>query len=341
MPKPLPQAELAEAVALVGDWDGLRGARILLTGGTGFFGRWLLETLGEAERTHHLGCQVVALSREPERFLRTMAHLREAPWLRFHPGDIATLRDPGGTFSHVLHGAASSDARDWAGQPALLRAAMAEGARHLAELLARQSGLRLLFLSSGAVYGPQPPDLERIPEDFPLAPDTDDPAQAYAQGKREAERILAKACAAAGFPCPIARCFAFAGPHLPLDQHFAFGNFIRDALAGGPIHVQGDGTPRRSYLYASDLAAWLWALLLRGNSAPYHVGSDHPVSIRELAQAVSAASGAAVEIARTADPSLPPLRYVPALARVPAELGLHPTVDLPEAITRTLRWHRG
>ena len=110
-------------------------------------------------------------------------------------------------------------------------------------------------------------------------------------------------------------------------------------MTGGPIRVAGDGTARRSYLYASELSAWLWALMLRGNSGPYHVGSEADVSIRVLAETIAAAVGTAVEIAQAPQDGTPVSRYIPAVRRIPVELGLSQTVSLRESIARTLDWN--
>ena len=341
MSRPLPEAELLEAVHLVGDWSPLRDARIFLTGGTGFFGKWLLEVLGAANRTLDLRVEAVLLSRDPGSFLQTMPHLQHQPWLRFHQGDITTFDAPSGWFSHLIHGATSSDARNYARHPLAMHQTMVEGTRRVMKVMSIQGPFRGLFLSSGAVYGPQPPALSHIPEDHPLPRGTADPSLSYAQGKREAERLFAEACQTQNAACPIARCFAFAGPHLPLDQHFAFGNFIRDALQRGPIRVQGDGSPFRSYLYASELSAWLWTLLIRGESTSYHVGSDQDLTIRNLAETIGEIAGVATEIMAKPDPGLPPSRYVPAVTRIPKAFGLHQSVGLQETIARMLKWHRG
>ena len=109
------------------------------------------------------------------------------------------------------------------------------------------------------------------------------------------------------FDVLIARLFAFVGPYLPLDANYAVGNFLRDVLTGGPIQIAGDGTPFRSYLYAADLAIWLWTMLLRAPSgAPFNVGSPHAVTIAELARRVmqAAAPGTAIRIARQPAPGV-------------------------------------
>jgi len=343
MARPLPEAELQEAVDLVGDWSPLQGARIFITGGTGFFGKWLLEVLGMANRTLDLQAEAVVLSRDPGAFLLDMPHLRNQPWLRFHLGDITTFKAPQGPFSHLIHGAASSDAREYTTDPVAMHRTMVEGTRRVMHHVANQGSIRLLILSSGAVYGPQPTDLIRIPEDFPLPAHTkaQTPAEIYAQSKRMTERIAAQHCDQLGYSCSIARCFAFAGPHLPLDRHFAFGNFIRDAMQGCNIRVNGDGTPMRSFLYTSELAAWLWALTIRGSSTTYNVGSSEALSILDLAQAIGKEASIPVQVAHDPMPGQTPSRYVPNIAKISAEMGLTPKVTIDDTIRRSLSWHLG
>jgi hypothetical protein len=144
--------------------------------------------------------------------------------------------------------------------------------------------------------------------------------------------------------CKIARCWAFCGPHLPLDRHFAIGNFIRDVLADRPIQIMSDGTPTRSYLYAADLAVWLWTILFRAPAlVPFNVGSEHDISILELAETVAATLNPRTEIrvAQQAVSGTPPLRYVPCVARARELLGLRETIGLEECIRRTARWYEG
>ena len=128
---------------------------------------------------------------------------------------------------------------------------------------------------------------------------------------------------------------------LSLDIHFAAGNFIRDALAGRTVRVEGAGTAVRSYLYAADLSAWLWAMLLRGvRGATYNLGSEEAVSIAELAARTAALlGGAGYEVLGRPDPGWNPGRYVPSIALIRRELGVAQSVGLDEAIRRTAAWN--
>lgn len=338
---PLPSSDLDSVVFQVGScWRELRGARILLTGGTGFFGAWLLETLCHADEVQGLGLKVWVLSRNPEGFCRRFPHLADRRALFLIPGDVREFAPPSAAFTHVIHGATSASAVMNSAHPEEMLDTIVAGTRHVLGLANRSGLAKMLFISSGAVYGEQPPQMERIPEAYLGGPNPLDPSNAYAEGKRMAELLCVLWSRRTGIPVTIARGFAFVGPHLPLDVHFAMGNFLRDALERRPIVVEGDGTPIRSYLYASDLAVWLWKILISGHpGTAYNIGSDQAVSIRELAQEIGVMAQVPVEVRQAGQTGMLPKRYVPSIARA-SELGLTITVDRQEAIRRTLDWHR-
>jgi dTDP-glucose 4,6-dehydratase len=146
-----------------------------------------------------------------------------------------------------------------------------------------------------------------------------------------------------GIPTRIARCFAVAGPKLPLNEHYAIGNFMRDSLCGDEIIVTGDGTPRRSFLYLADLAWWLWIILTDGKPGrAYNVGSDESVSIGDLARMIGEACSPPVPVKILTEPvpGAEPHSFVPSVKRALKELGLHARIRLDEAIERTLKWHK-
>ena len=322
-------------------WNEFRGQRVFLTGGTGFFGCWLSESVLFANRVHSLASQLTILTRDPQAFARKCPHLVSDPALTLHTGDIRDFTFPSGEFRFVIHAATEASATQSAEAPLEMLSIIVAGTERALQFASACGARKFLFTSSGAVYGQQPPGLTHVPETYIGAPNPLSPSSVYGEGKRTAELLCSIFSARSGLECKIARCWAFCGPHLPLDRHFAIGNFIRDALAGTPIHIQGDGTPRRSYLYAADLALWLWTILIHGRSlVPYNVGSSHDVSILELAQTVARVlhPDAEIRVARTPQSGAPPSRYVPCVNRAVEELGLRQTVELDEMIRRTANW---
>ena len=321
-------------------WRELRGARLLVTGGTGFVGSWLLESLRWANEHLDAGVEALVLTRDPDGFTRTRPHLAHGRGISLHAGDVRSFEPPPGPFSHVIHGAASADAALYASESLAMFDTIVQGSRRVLERAARDRA-DVLLVSSGAVYGRQPPDLERVGEEFRGAPDQLDPTQVYAEGKRAVELLGAVHARESGLQVRIARLFAFVGPYLPLDRHFAVGNFIRDRVAGGPITIAGDGTPFRSYLYGADLAIWLWTILVRGRvGRPYNVGSSRAFTIEEVARTVAHALPPAMAVTRTGTPApgVPPARYVPDTSRARDELGLDDWIGFEEGVRRTLQW---
>ncbi len=250
----------------------LKGARIFITGGTGFFGCWLLESFAWINERLNLGASALVLTRKPEAFHKKAPHLATRTDIRFHTGDVRDFDFPKETFSHFIHAATEASAQLNDNHPEIMLDAIVQGTRHTLDFAKACGAQNFLLTSSGAVYGPQPSELTHLPEEFNGGPDITRFQSAYAEGKRMSELLCAIQARQTGLQVKIARCFAFVGPRLPLDAHFAIGNFIRDAMKGGPIKVNGDGTPFRSYLYAGDLMVWLWTILLRGvSNRPYNV----------------------------------------------------------------------
>jgi len=323
-------------------WGDVRGQRIFITGGTGFFGCWLLESLLWANDRLGLNVKVDVLTRN------RLAFEAKCPWITAHPsvqlldGDVTTFVPPPGEYAYVIHAATEASARMIAEAPLRMMETIVGGTRRVLDFAATHRTKRLLFTSSGAVYGRQPSHITHTPEDYTGAPDPTAPSSVYGEGKRAAELLCSLYARSHGFAATIARCFAFVGPYMPLDRHFAAGNFLRDAIQGESIQVAGDGTPYRSYLYASDLVIWLWTILFRGASArPYNVGSEVEVSVADLARTVAArlAPSAGVRIAQSPKPGAVAERYVPSTARARTELGLRQRVALGDALVRTANWY--
>lgn len=315
----------------------LRGRRVFLTGGTGFVGTWLLEYFRLHGEAHpHL----FVLSRDPGAFAERNPHLAALPWLELVPGDVRKLESLPPGIDTVVHGATTASRVLNDESPLEMAEVIAKGTERMLDLASRQGVRRFLFLSSGLACGTQSPELAATPEDRTGHLDALDPRAAYGNAKHFAEHLCVQHAHSAGFEACIARLFAFIGPLLPLDAHFAAGNFIRDGLAGNPILVQGDGTPLRTYLHAAELAHWLWVLLDRGRAGEaYNVGSDEVVSIRELAEAVARQCGVPVAVAGIPQPGRLPARYVPDVRKA-GGLGLRPILKLEESLRLTLAWHR-
>ncbi|TRZ88537.1 MAG: NAD-dependent epimerase/dehydratase family protein [Methanosarcinales archaeon] len=322
-----------------GLWEELRGKRLFITGGTGFFGCWLLESLAWANDKLDLNASALVLTRNFETFQKKAPRLASHPAIKFHGGDVRNFIFPEGEFSHIIHGATSASAKLNDEDPLLMFETIIEGTKHTLDFAVQCKAKNFLLTSSGAVYGKQPPDMTHIPEDYCGAPDPTAPNSAYGEGKRAAELLCNLYAKKYGIEPKIARCFAFVGPYLPLDIHYAIGNFIRDGLNGGPIIVKGDGTPYRSYLYAADLAIWLWTILFKGETCrAYNVGSEEDMTIAELADTVAQCFQKPIEvrIAKSPDPNRPPERYVPSTKRAQIDLGIRQIVNLRAAIERTI-----
>ena len=311
---------------------------ILITGGSGFFGKSLLSFFSENNPGFE---KVIVLSRNPEK-LDDVFDTKSFPFqIEYIAQDIRKHIKFNEHVDYIIHAAAESSTSVGEENPMLMRDVVVEGTKNVLEYARQQKVKRVLFISSGAVYGKQPLDMTHIPEDYASAPNSLNPLNAYACAKRQAENLCALYHHHYDFNYIVARCFAFVGPYLPLDAHFAINNFIRDGINGGPIVVKGDGTTVRSYQYVYDLAEWLWMILTKGKTGEaYNVGSDEAITIADLAHLVSYCFDDKPEVIIKGKPDGEFDRYVPEIEKIKNELNVSEKVYLVDGIKKTILFHQ-
>lgn len=321
--------------------EKVRGKTIFLTGATGFFGKWMLETFLYANNSLQLGAHLLCLSRDPDSFLAKNTEYSKAG-IAFVKGDITDFQFPDRQIDFIIHAATDMSGYGEASAMRTVYESIVNGTIRILELAAQHKVVSVLHTSSGAVYGPQPVEMLQIPESYAGAPDLQSVVAAYGEGKRAAEMLAGFYLRQHGVPSKIARCFAFIGPYLPVDATFAAASFIRDAVAGFDITINGDGTPERSYMYAADLAIWLWHILLEGKDCyPYNVGADEPVSLASLARLIADhCPEKIVDVKVARQPTgHSPQRYIPDIKRAREELNLDVYIGKEDAVSRTMNYY--
>jgi len=314
---------------------------IMITGASGFVGKWLLMSWIVAREEFGAQGRLTCVSRHLTGYPESLYHNALRAEVNFQFTDIrglAGLDLPG--VNGIIHGATPTTLG--LTQTALFEtvATILDGQRAVIDFAIRNNIQRVLFLSSGAVYGVQPLDKAGFSEDDLTGPNPLNATTGYHEAKRLAENLGAIAAMNGEIEFISARLFAFLAPLLPLDAHFAAGNLIGDALHDRDIRLTGTGESVRSYQYGTDLATWLWTILKRGhNVRAYNVGSDELLSISRLASLVVQSSGKQLKIVRpetvvNANDS----RYTPNISRARQELGLQNIVQVASGIERTLSW---
>ena len=322
------------------DLEEIVNKPLVITGASGFVGTWLTLSWVAAYKKFNGRGQLLITSRNPQSLIPLTKVVDANSPLTALSIDIRNLEIPSEFRNgNLIHAATPASAALNASDPAAMLKVIIEGQERVLAEAVRMNN-KVLFLSSGAVYGRQPLDLERIPETWEGAPQIGDSNSAYHEGKRVAELMGNIAASKQGLHFITARLFAFIAPFLPLGTHFAAGNFIRDAVTSNKIEIQSGGGSIRSYLYATDLCSSLWSLLARGQSInAYNVGSEQEVSIRNLAAEVVTCTNREAEVVINGfDTSENVTRYIPSVAKIKKEIGVSQSVPLSQALLRTSTW---
>ena len=308
---------------------------IFMTGGTGFFGKSFIEFFIRNEFEINL----TILTRNPDKFVKSNPEL--AKDILLIKGNI--LEPPkkhGVGYDYVIHAAAPVTGAEGKDNALTIFDDIVTGMRNVLEFSNINSVKKLLNISSGAVYGKQTFNLPAFKEDYLGSPDTSNPLSAYGEGKRVAELLCSINSASHKLEYSNARCFSFVGKYLPLDSHFAIGNFIRNGLRNEDIIIKGDGTAIRTYMFTDDLILWLLTVMVYGkNAESYNIGSDVCYSIKDVANHVAKLfPNSRVVIEKKLEGGLSSSRYIPSINKIKDEFELEVEFDLDVSILKTVNY---
>ena len=308
----------------------LKGKTILITGGTGYFGKVLTEHLCKINVDHSLDLRIILSARNPVKLTG----------IEFVKSDIRKPLKVDGNIDFIIH-AATPVANDKSESSDLLDIII-NGTQKILNLALEKKSSKIINISSGSIYGAQPQNIEFLPESFSKDVSLFNSSNIYGSGKLIAENIVQNFCRNNNINYLTLRCFAFSGKYLPLDAQFAIGNFVRDAKTSGIIKIKGDGSAIRSYLDSSDMADWVTTALMSSISGKtYNVGSEHAISILDLAHLVaSLVPGTKVEIENSLSREIKTNRYIPSVAKIMNELKVTQKVSLKQSIENMINFER-
>jgi nucleoside-diphosphate-sugar epimerase len=341
------------------EFAALSGKHVLLTGGAGFLGYYLVQAILEWNKiavpkdavrltvydNYVRGVPAWLASLTDEDGLRLVRHDMTSPL----PRDI-------GDYQYIMHAASIASPTYYRQYPIKTMDANVNGLRSLLEY-ARTQGQDnkavegFLFYSSSEIYGDPPPEAIPTPETYHGNVSCIGPRSCYDESKRYGETLCVNFAREYDLRVCIARPFNNYGPGLKITDRRVIPDFARDILAGKDIVMFSDGSPRRTFCYIADAIVGYYKILVKGRGGEaYNIGVEHPeISITELAERVAATArellGYKGKVIHRVSPDSDylvdnPTRRCPMIAKARVELAYNPGISLDEGLRRTLLWYK-
>jgi nucleoside-diphosphate-sugar epimerase len=267
------------------DLGEFHDTNVCLLGGSGFIGTWLVTALHQLNQVQGIRVDLTIYTRDKA---KTLIAFPNASFkrLRIEEFDFSKGTCDLGMFDFFFNGATPTSIKPGSDSKSIFFDPTINAVQSIIDSAKKYGNYpRVLNLSSGAVYGDQPMELSHRLEG--AAKDLQSSDDDYRASKIVSEQKLASPEIIEVMRSSSPRLFTFYGPGIPLDKHFAIGNFIRDGLNGQPINVQGNPNTRRSYMFPADLVSWLLKAILNPQTTNLNVGSENSVTMLEIASMVS------------------------------------------------------
>ena len=313
--------------------EDFEGKRVLVTGGAGFLGSWLIDVLVSFD------AEVACLDNLSTGKLENLGHLLKKPGFKFIEKDVCAF-ESNVKYDHIFHLASRASPEEYQQRPIETLQANSLGSYNMLEL-ARKQDSTILFASTSEVYG----DAQVVPtsESYWGNVNPIGPRSCYDEGKRFAEALFMAYHREYGLDVKVARIFNSYGPRIRADGPYAraVSRFITQALANQPITVYGDGTQTRSFCYITDTTLALLLLLInkKEKGEAVNIGNPEEITILELAQRIKQLTGSASRVTFHPLPVDDPRRRCPDISKA-KKLGWKPKVSMDRGLMRTIMWFR-
>jgi dTDP-glucose 4,6-dehydratase len=309
----------------------MKPLRAVVSGGAGFLGSHL------CERLLHAGYHVVCLDNFVTGEPANVAALHQIGPFRLIHSDVTEPVRLDGDVDVVLHFASPASPADYLRLPIETLKVGAIGTLHLLDL-AREKEARFVLASTSEAYGD--PQVHPQPESYWGHVNPVGPRSVYDEAKRFAEAMTMAYRRTYGVNTGILRIFNTYGPRMRPHDGRAIPTFVRQAMAGEPITVAGDGSQTRSVCYVDDLIDGVLRMARAGVAGPVNLGNPQELSVLELAELVRDAVGSFSPIEFVERPQDDPTVRRPDISLARAELGWEPTIDIGEGLKRTISFMR-
>lgn len=302
--------------------------KVCLLGGTGFIGSWLVNAFNQLNHVHGFNVEFTVYTRDLDRALKVFPK-QTYNKLEVRKYDFSDGPCDLGLFDFFVSGATPTSTKPSENSKGIFYTPTINAILSIIESAEKhRNNPRVVNLSSGSVYGEQSINMAHRPEG--RAKDLHVTDDDYRKSKIDSERLLSMADVQKVLRSSSPRLFTFYGPGLHLDKHFAIGNFLRDGLNNSPIRIEGSPETRRSYMFPTDLVAWLLESILNPRIENFNIGSEASISMLDLANLISDLTGKrGVEII---NPCTPPNNYVPSTQEFRRVYSVREMVNLEEGL---------
>ena len=309
--------------------------RVLVTGGAGFLGSWMCQTLLAS------GAHVTCVDNFASGRKENIQHLMDNERFRFIEHDITTPLPLEMRPDYVFHMASRASPFEFEHYPIQILKANTMGVL-VALGIAKKHGAKILYTSTSEVYGN--PDIVPTPESYYGNVNPIGPRGCYDEAKRCGEAYVMAYRKQHNLDTRIARIFNTYGPRIRMDGIYGrvIPRFISQALNGDPITVFGDGSQTRSFTYVTDQIEGLLRLasLDAARGQVINIGNVNEITVLTLAKKVIKLTGSSSTLSFHPLPEDDPLRRRPDVTRAKQLLEWEPKVPLEKGLVRTIEWIR-